>query len=165
MEPLRRGVNADRVTIDSVLVAPIFGIVADRTPGINSDYRLEMDRRTKSRLDVQLTCYVAAGKLQAAPVRAFTENVSRTGMLMRWMDAHPLPKVGNKLTLEVQLPENSEFGPRVMCCRATVVRVEKGLPKGDEIGLKIHSMRFVKAKAAPNAVDLASMPMSTDRVS
>ena len=124
-----------------------------------------MDRRTKSRLDVQLSCYVAAGKLQATPVRGFTENVSRTGMLMRWMDGHPLPKVGSKLTLEVQLPENSEFGPRVMSCRATVVRVEKGVSKGDEIGLKIHSMRFIHAKPTSKGVDLAAMPVSTNRVS
>jgi c-di-GMP-binding flagellar brake protein YcgR len=123
-----------------------------------------MDRRTKSRLDVQLTCYVAAGRVQAEAVRGFTENVSRTGMLMRWMDGHPLPKVGSKLTLRVQLPENSEFGPRVMSCRATVVRVETGAPKGDEIGLKIHSMRFVNSKPA-RSVDLASMPVPTDRVS
>ena len=124
-----------------------------------------MDRRTKSRLDVQLTCYVAAGRVQAAPVRGFTENVSRTGMLMRWVDGHPLPKIGSRLTLDVQLPENSEFGPRVMRCRATVVRVETRAAEGDEIGLKIHSMRFNKAKAIPKAVDLASMPVMTDRVS
>ena len=45
-------------------------------------------------------------------------------MLMRWMEGHPLPEVGSKLILEVLLPENSEFGSRVMRCRATVVRVE-----------------------------------------
>jgi c-di-GMP-binding flagellar brake protein YcgR len=124
-----------------------------------------MDRRTKSRLDVQLTCYIAAGKLLAAPMRAFTENVSRTGMLMRWADGCPLPRVGSKLTLEVQLPENSEFGPRVMSCRATVMRVETGAKSGDEVGLKIHSMRFTKAKATPKRMDLLTMPVMTSRVS
>jgi c-di-GMP-binding flagellar brake protein YcgR len=125
-----------------------------------------MDRRTRSRLDVQLTCYVAAGKVEATPMRAFTENVSRTGMLMRWAEGHPLPRVGSKLSLEVPLPENSEFGPRVMSCRATVVRVLTGPSAGHEIGLKIHSMRFNKAKATPKKrLDLASMPVMTSRVS
>jgi hypothetical protein len=43
--------------------------------------------------------------------------------------------------------------------------VETGASKGDEIGLKIHSMRFINAKPTPKGVDLASMPVSTDRVS
>jgi c-di-GMP-binding flagellar brake protein YcgR len=125
-----------------------------------------MDRRTRTRMDVQLTCYVAAGKVLAAPMRGFTENVSRTGMLMRWADGHPVPKVGSKLNLEVPLPENSEFGPRVMSCRTTVVRVLSAVPAGHEIGLKIHSMRFNKSKSATRRIlDLASMPLPTERVS
>jgi c-di-GMP-binding flagellar brake protein YcgR len=82
-----------------------------------------MDRRIKSRIDVQLTCHVGAGKVKAEPVRAFTENVSRTGMLMRWAEGVPLPNIDGKLVLDLQLPENSEFGPRVMRCRTQVLRV------------------------------------------
>jgi len=124
-----------------------------------------MERRIKSRVDVQLTCFAAAGKLQAAPVRGFTENVSRTGMLMRWVDGLPLPKLGSKLTIEVKLPENSGFAPRIMRCRATVVRVASGARKGDEVGLKIHSMQFINAKGGPLVADLASMPVASNRVS
>lgn len=136
-----------------------------------------MDRRTRSRIDVQLTCFVGSGRAHAEPLRALTENVSRTGVLMRWIEGTPLPKIERKLVVDVKLPENSEVGPRVMRCRAQVIRVS---PSGNThaVALRILSMRFVKDKRAqagprsPSRVsaravrvkDLASMPVAVDRV-
>jgi c-di-GMP-binding flagellar brake protein YcgR len=124
-----------------------------------------MDRRTKSRIDVQLTCYVGAGKVKAAPVRALTENVSRTGMLMRWMEGIPLPNIDRKLVLDLQLPENSEFGPRVMRCRAQVLRVTPGSGNSHDVALRVLSMRFIKGKREIRPSDLAAMPVAAGRVS
>jgi c-di-GMP-binding flagellar brake protein YcgR len=132
---------------------------------INSDYSLKMDRRTKSRIDVQLTCYVGAGKVQAEPMRALTENVSRTGMLMRWMDGIPLPNIDRKLVLDLQLPENSEFGPRVMRCRTQVIRVTPVAGNSHEVALRVLSMRFIKGKREIRPIDLAAMPVAASRVS
>jgi len=138
-----------------------------------------MDRRIKSRIDVQLTCYVGTGQVRAIPVRTLTENVSRTGMLMRWADGVPLPAIGGKLILEIQLPENSEFGPRVMRCRAAVIRVTTLGAGEHEVALRILSMRFVKSEPEAPAVrevsrkklpietlpiDLASMTVVPDRI-
>lgn len=123
-----------------------------------------MDRRIKSRIDVRLTCYVGAGKAQAEPVRALTENVSRTGILMRWVEGVPLPEIAKKLTLDLKLPENSEFGPRVMRCRAEVLRVTECKDNAPAVALKILSMRFVKGKDAPKERDLAFMPPAVNRV-
>jgi c-di-GMP-binding flagellar brake protein YcgR len=123
-----------------------------------------MDRRIKSRIDVQLTCYVGAGTVQAEPVRAFTENVSRTGILMRWVEGVPFPEIEKKLTLDLKLPENSEFGPRVMRCRAEVLRVTRCNDNSPAVALKILSMRVVKGKHASKERDLASMPLAVDRV-
>jgi c-di-GMP-binding flagellar brake protein YcgR len=124
-----------------------------------------MDRRTKSRIDVQLTCYVGAGKVQAEPMRAFTENVSRTGMLMRWMEGTPLPNIDRKLVLDLQLPENSEFGPRVMRCRTQVLRVTPIAGNSHEVALRVLSMRFIKSKPGISPSDLAAMPVAAGRVS
>jgi c-di-GMP-binding flagellar brake protein YcgR len=141
-----------------------------------------MERRTKSRIDVQLTCCVDAGKAEATPVRALTENVSRTGMLMRWSGTSPLPKVDGKLTLDVLLPENSEFGPRVMRCRTEVARIIQRAEGEHEVALRVLTMRFIKpgapakierpsgrgrsaAKSSRKARDLASMPVATERIS
>ena len=124
-----------------------------------------MDRRTKSRIDVQLTCYVGAGKVQAAPMRALTENVSRTGMLMRWVEGIPLPDLDKKLVLDLQLPENSEFGPRVMRCRTQVLRVTPVSGNAHEVALRVLSMRFIKSKREIKPSDLAAMPVLAGRVS
>jgi c-di-GMP-binding flagellar brake protein YcgR len=124
-----------------------------------------MDRRTKSRIDVQLTCYVGAGKVQAEPMRAFTENVSRTGMLMRWMEGTPLPNIDRKLVLDLQLPESSEFGPRVMRCRTQVLRVTPIAGNSHEVALRVLSMRFIKSKPGISPSDLAAMPVAAGRVS
>jgi c-di-GMP-binding flagellar brake protein YcgR len=124
-----------------------------------------MDRRTKSRIDVQLTCYVGAGKVKAEPIRAFTENVSRTGMLMRWVEGVPLPSIDRKLVLDLQLPENSEFGPRVMRCRTQVLRVTPCGGSSHEVALRVLSMRFIKGKREIMPSDLAAMPVAAGRMS
>lgn len=125
-----------------------------------------MDRRTKSRIDVQLTCYVGSGRVTGEPIRALTENVSRTGILMRWMDGVPLPKVDGKLVLDLKLPENSDVGPRVMRCRTEVRRVAPGPGNSYEVALRVLSMRFVKSRRERfSASDLASMPVLANRVS
>lgn len=144
-----------------------------------------MERRTRSRIDVQLTCCVEGGNAEATPVRALTENVSRNGMLMLWASGAPLPRIDGKLTLDVLLPENSEFGPRVMRCLTEVTRIIHRAEGGHEVGLRVISMRFVepgvikpgaapakparaevaRKKRVPGMRDLASMPVATERVS
>jgi len=139
-----------------------------------------MERRTKSRIDVHLTCCVEAGRAEATPVHALTENVSRTGILMLWVGDCPLPRLDRKLTLDVLLPENSEFGPRVMRCLTEVTRIIHRAEGRHEVGLRVISMRFIKPgavggslprggvsrkKRLPGKCDLASMPVATERVS
>ena len=150
-----------------------------------------MERRTRSRIDVQLTCCVEGGNAEATPVRALTENVSRNGMLMLWASGAPLPRIDGKLTLDVLLPENSEFGPRVMRCVTEVTRIIHRAEGGHEVGLRVISMRFIepgvikqpgvikhdaapgkparaqvsRKKRIPGMRDLASMPVATERVS
>jgi len=124
-----------------------------------------MDRRTKSRIDVQLTCYIGAGRVTGEPMRTITENVSRTGILMRWMEGVPLPKVDGKLVLDLRLPENSDVGPRVMRCRTEVIRVAPGTGNSHEVALRVLSMRFMKGKSElVSASDLAAMPVAAGRV-
>ena len=123
-----------------------------------------MDRRNKSRIDVQLTCYVNAGRVKGEPIRALTENVSRTGMLMRWMEGVPLPKIDKKLIVDLQLPENSEFGPRVMRCSTQVLRAISREDNAHDVAVRVLSMRFMRGKRDIRPSDLASMPVAASRV-
>lgn len=98
-------------------------------------------------------------------MRTLTENVSRTGMLMRWMDGVPLPKIDKKLVLDLELPENSEFGPRVMRCRTQVIRVVDAPRSGHEVALRVISMRFMRSRREIKPSDLLAMPVVASRVS
>lgn len=107
------------------------------------------------------------------PIRTLTENVSRSGMLMVWGSGAPLPGLNKKLTLDVQLPENSEFGPRVMRCRAEVTRIVAREAGDHYVALRVLSMRFSNPgadgkpsfkKGSRKVRDLASMPVATSRV-
>ena len=93
-----------------------------------------------------------------------TENVSRNGILMRWVASVPLPEVSRTLTLDIQLPENSDFGPRIMRCRATVVRVCSYPRHQPSVAFQIRNMRFVKPRTR-KTTDLAAMPVATERIS
>jgi c-di-GMP-binding flagellar brake protein YcgR len=123
-----------------------------------------MDRRTKSRLDVQLKCFVRPGKIKGEPLRTLTENVSRTGMLMRWIPDVPLPKIDKKLILDIELPENSDFGPRLMRCHTEVIRVVPAPEDSHDVALRVLSMRFVKTRREIRPADLLNMPVAATRV-
>ena len=92
------------------------------------------------------------------------ENVSRTGMLMRWMAGVPLPVLDGKLILDLELPENSDFGPRLMRCRTRVVRIDPCAGDTHAVALRVVAMQFVSTKRRVTRQDLASMPVSMDRV-
>jgi hypothetical protein len=125
---------------------------------------MQMDRRSNVRHDLKLTFRIASGRPQASVAKALTENVSRSGLLVRWLEGTPLPKVGGRLTLDVQLPKNPEMDRRVMRCRTTVVRVIPGLGREHEVALRVHNMRFVAEKKAKTIYDLAAIPITNDLV-
>jgi len=165
---------------------PFFGIVWNGTISLNSNLNTAMDRRNKTRHSLQLICRAESGTVRSSmdPAAAagtpegITENMSRDGILMRWLDVVPLPEIGSPLTVEVELPEDSEFGPRVMRCKTTVVRITRRQDGQRSVGLRIDHVRFnrarfnratkartVAASAIPDlALDLATMTPATDKV-
>jgi c-di-GMP-binding flagellar brake protein YcgR len=103
-----------------------------------------MDRRTKSRVDLQLSCRIDGGNLISENSGDTTENISRNGLLLRWTRTAPAPEAGSALRVEVQLPSDGAFAPRLIRCESTVVRVLKGSDGQSQIALKVHTMRFVE---------------------
>jgi hypothetical protein len=92
-----------------------------------------------------------------------TENVSRTGILVLWLDGTPLPEVGGRLTLDVHLPRNPEMSPRIMRCRTTVVRVIPGSGQKHEVALRVQNISFAAARPV-TIFDLAAMPIPKNLV-
>jgi hypothetical protein len=48
------------------------------------------------------------------------------------------------MRVEVELPSDGAFAPRLIRCESTVVRVIKDADGRSQIALKVHTMRFVK---------------------
>ena len=92
-----------------------------------------------------------------------TENVSRTGILVQWLTGTPLPEVGGRLTVDVELPGSPENAPRIMRCRTTVVRVIRGSGQKHRVALRVHNMRFVAARP-DKTFNLAAMPIPKNRL-
>lgn len=122
-----------------------------------------MDRRDKERHELQLVCRFGAARVLSAPYQGVTENVSRAGILMHWLEAVPLPEPGDSLNVEVDLPGGADFGPRVMRCATTVVRIVDGKAGIPLVGLRINKVRFTRP-GKKRLFDLASMKSATDAV-
>src|SRR6185312_10362042 len=102
-----------------------------------------MDRRTTSRVDFRLTCRIVNQGLVSENSGGTTENISRNGLLLRWTRPAPVPQAGSALRVEVELPSEGVFAPRVIRCDSTVVRVIAGDDGQSRIALKVDTMRFM----------------------
>jgi len=103
----------------------------------------KMDRRTRSRVDLRLSCRVDSDNHLSENSGKTTENISRNGLLLLWTRPTPVPKAGAALRVEVELPSDGLFAPRVIRCESTVVRVISGDDGHSRVALKVNTMRFV----------------------
>jgi hypothetical protein len=84
-----------------------------------------INRRQSQRVDIKLRCHVSAPALWV-PGAMYTENISRGGILIAWLgESAPLPppRIGQSVTVEVELPASHGFGARCIHCEGFVARV------------------------------------------
>jgi c-di-GMP-binding flagellar brake protein YcgR len=109
-----------------------------------------MNRRESPRMDVKLKCHVAPVKTSPHGLSGITENISRNGVLMLCADTYSgeQPRVGEVVTVEIELPENPVFGRKCIHCQATVVRVtgESGQPF--RVAFSVNQMKFTEYAAS-----------------
>jgi hypothetical protein len=121
-----------------------------------------MNGRRHERLDLQLICRIGCSEMLSMPRSSsdvlMSENFSRAGILLRWLPTIPLPAIGCKLTVDVELPALPGAEPRAMRCAAQVVRIDTGEDSQPLVGMTIGKIRFVAATQRPAAIDLESMP-------
>lgn len=92
-----------------------------------------MNRRQSQRIDIKLRCHVSAPALWV-PGAMYTENISRGGILIAWLgESAPLPPptIGERVTVELELPASHCLGARCIHCEGTVARVTMP-PPGSE---------------------------------
>jgi hypothetical protein len=103
-----------------------------------------MDRRADPRVEVKLPCHVALARSKSRLFVGVTENMSRGGILVSWIADRlmsNLPKPGDLLTVDIELPANHSFGRRCMHCQVAVARVT-ATDKGARLAFQVHQMQF-----------------------
>jgi hypothetical protein len=97
-------------------------------------------------MDVKLKCHVAPMKTWPQGLSGVTENISRNGVLMLCAEGctGEQPRIGEVVTVEIELPENPVFGRKCIHCQATVVRVsgENGQPF--HVAFSVNQMKFME---------------------
>ncbi|MGD0201156.1 MAG: PilZ domain-containing protein [Bryobacteraceae bacterium] len=104
-----------------------------------------MDRRADPRVDVRLPCHVEFPKSKSRLLVGLTENMSRSGILVTWNAdglVTYLPKPGDVLSVDIELPANHSFGRRCMHCQAVVARVSAGESGDPLVALQVNQMQF-----------------------
>ncbi len=102
-----------------------------------------MDRRADPRVEVKLPCHVTAPRSKSRLFVGVTENMSRGGILVSWIADRlsNLPKPGDLLTVDIELPANHSFGRRCMHCQVVVARVT-ATEKGARLAFQVNQMQF-----------------------
>lgn len=102
-----------------------------------------MEQRAYPRLDVKARCHLMGSRSKAC--EGVTENISRSGLLMRLRTNNStllLPKIGELMTVDIELPRNKKYGQKCLRCRGAVVRVINARKSSPRIALSIGQMRF-----------------------
>jgi len=102
------------------------------------------NRRESPRIDIKLRCHITS----PAPLEngvVYTANISRSGLLIGWSGADPipaLPAIGQIVTVEIELPTNHGFGQKCIHCQGTVIRVAQPGEEGPHVALRVNYMDF-----------------------
>ena len=87
-----------------------------------------LEQRSHERVNLALECRVTAGGKRSGGTMKLVENISRTGILIRWLPSdgpQDVPRPGDTLNIEMALPANHNFDRKCWFCGGTVVRVSK----------------------------------------
>lgn len=103
-----------------------------------------INRRENPRVEIKLRCHVTSPALWVRD-QTHTENLSRNGILMNWRcdpgEAMP-PRIGQLMTVEVELPTHHGFGQKCIHCQGTVVRVTAPEDNSFLVALNLTYMDF-----------------------
>jgi hypothetical protein len=71
--------------------------------------------------------------------------MSRSGILVAWNAGSAeaqMPKPGDLLSIDIELPANHSFGRRCMHCQSVVARVTPGAQGAALVALQVNQMQF-----------------------
>jgi hypothetical protein len=104
-----------------------------------------INRRETPRIDVKLKCHVSSPRVWANGFVGVTENISRSGLLLLWNGRQAgsrLPRVGDLITIDIELPVHHDFPTKCIHCQGTVVRVSVTDNEAPRVALSVNYMKF-----------------------
>jgi len=106
-----------------------------------------LEQRSHERVNLALECRVSTGNRRSAGTMKVVENISRTGILIRWLPSdgpEDVPRPGDTLNIEMALPANHNFDRKCWFCGGTVVRVSRADDNSPLIAVRINTTKFRK---------------------
>jgi hypothetical protein len=106
-----------------------------------------LEQRSHERVNLALECRVTAGGKRSGGTMKLVENISRTGILIRWLPSEgpqDVPRAGDTLNIEMALPANHNFDRKCWFCGGTVVRVTKAEDNSPLVAVRISTTKFRK---------------------
>src|ERR1700732_20753 len=125
-----------------------------------------LEQRSHERVNLALECRVSTSNKRSAGTMKVVENISRTGILIRWIPSdgpEDIPRAGDTLNIEMALPANHNFDRKCWFCGGTVVRVSKAEDNSPLVAVRINTTKFrkyipaVTQKSAGQAPQLVPM--------
>ena len=105
-----------------------------------------INRRETPRIDVKLKCHVTSPRVWSNGFVGVTENISRSGLLLLWNGKQSgnsrLPRVGDLITMDIELPVHHDFPTKCIHCQGTVVRVSVTENQAPHVALSVNYMKF-----------------------
>jgi hypothetical protein len=104
-----------------------------------------INRRETPRIDVKLNCHVSSPRVWSNGFVGVTENISRSGLLLLWngkQSGSRLPRVGDLITMDIELPVHHDFPTKCIHCQGTVVRVSVAEKQAARVALNVNYMKF-----------------------
>ena len=113
-------------------------------------------------MDVKLKCHVAPMKAGPRGLWGVTENISRNGILMLCLTDRTSehPRIGETVTVEIELPENPVFGRKCIHCQATVVRIDGDGNEPFRVAFNITQMKFTEYSGRVSTFEEAAVNVS-----
>jgi hypothetical protein len=106
-----------------------------------------LEQRSHERVNLALECRVTSGNKRSGGTMKVVENISRTGILIRWLPSdgpEDIPRAGDTLNIEMALPANHNFDRKCWFCGGTVVRVSKAEDNSPLVAVRINTTKFRK---------------------
>jgi hypothetical protein len=125
-----------------------------------------LEQRTHERVNLALECRVSSPSKRSAGTMKIVENISRTGILIRWLASdgpEDVPRVGDALSIEMALPANHNFDRKCWFCGGTVVRITKAEDNSPLIAVRINTTKFRKYNPPVNHKSVQASQLVTVR--